>query len=227
MQTSLLKAEGLEKSFLEGNKETFVLRDISVSFSQEKTYGITGVSGTGKSTFIQLLAGLDAPTSGTVSFNDQLLNKMTPQEHERFLQKNVGLIFQLPYLIKELSVLENSMLPAIIAGASEQEARDTALTLLDQVGLSDKIDACPASLSGGQQARVALARALANRPAFLLADEPTGNLDEQTGKEIISILLSLQKEWGMGLIISTHDSYVAEAMEIRYRLHDGFIEPRD
>ena len=227
MQTSLLKAEGVRKSFLEGNKETFVLRDITVSFSQEKTYGIMGVSGTGKSTLIQLLAGLDAPTAGTISFNDQLLNKMTPQEHEHFLQKNVGLIFQLPYLIKELSVLENSMLPAIIAGASEQEARDNALTLLDQVGLSEKIDARPASLSGGQQARVALARALANRPAFLLADEPTGNLDEKTGKEIISLLLSLQKEWGMGLIISTHDSYVADAMEIRYRLHDGSIEPRD
>ncbi len=227
MQTSFLKAEGVKKSFQEGDKTTFVLQNITVSFAPDKTYGITGVSGTGKSTLIQLLAGLDAPTEGTISFNGQILGRMTPQEHEHFLQKDVGLLFQLPYLIKELSVLENIMLPAIIAGRSEKEARDNALLLLDQIGLSEKKDARPASLSGGEQARAALARALINRPAFLLADEPTGNLDEKTGKEIVSLLLSLQKEWGMGLIISTHDRYVADAMEIRYRLHNGMLEPGD
>ncbi len=227
MQTSFLKVEGLKKSFQEGDKTLFVLQNITVSFAQDKTYGITGVSGTGKSTLIQLLAGLDTPTEGSISFNGQILGHMTPQEHEHFLQKDVGLLFQLPYLIKELSVLENIMLPAIIAGRSEKEAHDNALLLLDQVGLSEKKDARSASLSGGEQARSALARALMNRPAFLLADEPTGNLDEKTGKEIVSLLLSLQKEWGMGLIVSTHDRYVADAMEIRYRLHDGMLEPRD
>ncbi len=227
MQTSFLKVEGVKKSFHEGDQTTFVLQNITVSFSQDKTYGITGVSGTGKSTLIQLLAGLDAPTEGTISFNEQTLGHMTLQEHESFLQKNVGLLFQLPYLIKELSVLENIMLPAIIAGRSKKEAHDNAFLLLDQVGLSDKNYARPASLSGGEQARVALARALINRPAFLLADEPTGNLDEKTGKEIVSLLLSLQKEWGMGLIISTHDRYVADAMEIRYRLHEGKLELGD
>jgi len=224
MQMIVLKCEGVKKSFQEGTISSWILRGISLSFRKGGTYAITGVSGTGKSTFIHLLAGLDIPTAGTISFNNRSLNTMTAQEHEHFLQKDVGLLFQLPYLIKELSVIENILLPARIAGTSESEAYESALQLLDYVGLSDKKDARPASLSGGQQARIALARALINKPSFLLADEPTGNLDEQMGREITALLISLQKKWGMGLIISTHDRYVADAMEFRYRLHDGLLE---
>ncbi len=227
MQRMLLKAEGLKKSFNSGQKDNFILRGITCSFDQNKTYAITGASGTGKSTLIHLLAGLDAPTAGSVLFNNRNLTEMNTVEHERFLQKEVGLLFQLPYLIKELSVIENVMLPARIAGATETDAREAALDLLERVGLFNKKEALPATLSGGQQARGALARALINRPSFLLADEPTGNLDEKTGKEITQLLITLQKEWNIGLIISTHDSYVADVMEITYRLHDGLIEARD
>ncbi len=116
------------------------------------------------------------------------------------------------------------MLPGIIAGNEEAKVQREALKLLKQVGLSEKENAQPGSLSGGQQTRVALARALINKPAFLLADEPTGNLDENTGKEIVSLLLFLQKEWGMGVVVSTHDSYVADAMQEKYQLHNGFLD---
>lgn len=227
MQRMLLKAEGLKKSFNSGKKNNFILRGITCSFDQNKTYAIRGASGTGKSTLIHLLAGLDAPTAGSVLFNNRNLQKMSAVEHEQFLQKEVGLLFQLPYLIKELSVLENVMLPTRIAGVLEDDAREAALHILERVGLFSKKDALPSTLSGGQQARVALARALINRPSFLLADEPTGNLDEKTGKGITQLLVKLQKEWNIGLIISTHDSYVADAMEITYRLHDGLIEAGD
>ena len=224
MQTAFLSLKGVKKAFPEGNREIAVLQDITVSFEQGKTYAISGVSGTGKSTLMYLMAGLDQPTSGSVYFNKKSVNSMTPCEHEHFLQRDVGLLFQQPYLLKELSVIENLILAASIAGTSESLVKERAEHLLSQVGLSDKKNAQPGALSGGQQARLALARALINRPAFLIADEPTGNLDEKTGKEIISLLLTLQKEWGMGLIISTHDEYVAEKMQHRYRLHDGHLE---
>jgi len=224
MQKTLLKVQGLKKSFKKGSKATHILRGIDCSFSQDKTYAITGVSGTGKSTLMHLLAGLDAPTAGSVIYNGHSLARMSQEEQEHFLQKDVGLLFQLPYLIKELTVLENILLPTRIAGAEEGHAHTAAVELLKQVNLLHKKDVAPATLSGGQQTRVALARALVNRPSFLLADEPTGNLDEQMGKEITHLLCTLQKRWGIGLIISTHDRYVADAMEIRYRLHDGLLE---
>ncbi len=220
MERSVLSARGIKKSF--GMSQAApVLKEITVSFSQGTSYAIMGVSGTGKSTLMHLLAGLDAPTAGAVFFNEQNINQMSVQEHASFLRTSVGLLFQLPYLIKELSVIENVMLPALIAGQSDEGSLKKAQHLLECVGLTKKSDERPGSLSGGQQQRVALARALINEPAFLLADEPTGNLDERTGAQIVDLLLRLQREWQMGLIVSTHDAHVAERMEHRYSLHEG------
>ncbi len=222
MERSVLSVRGIKKSFgMESDAP--VLKEITVSFTQGTSYAIMGVSGTGKSTLMHLLAGLDTPTAGTVFFNEQNIFRMSVQEHAYFLRSSVGLLFQLPYLIKELSVCENVMLPALIAGGSEANSLKKAQHLLECVGLTQKADARPGSLSGGQQQRVALARALINEPAFLLADEPTGNLDERTGAEMVDLLLRLQREWQMGLIVSTHDAHVAERMEHRYRLHEGML----
>ncbi len=224
MQPSRIFVDDIKKSFGTKKNEQIVLQNVTCSFEQGQSYALTGVSGTGKSTLMHLLVGLDTPTAGTVFFNDRDMYLMSTQEHTHFLRKSVGLMFQLPYLIRELSVLENVMLPGLIVGTPQEECEKKANELLNQVGILEKADQKPGSLSGGQQQRAALARALCNEPAFLCADEPTGNLDERTGKQMVDLLVRLQTEWGMGLIISTHDTYVAQQMQHCYRLHNGTLD---
>lgn len=223
MQKAVLAVENLHKTFINGTNKFAILRGITVSFDQGSRYAITGVSGSGKSTFIHLLAGLDNPTAGTVSFNGQNLATASQGEKDHFLQHSIGLVFQLPYLIGELSVAENVMVRGLVAGMSLSECKKRALELLEAVGLADKALSRPLSLSGGQQQRVALARAIFCKPAFLIADEPTGSLDEHTGMDIVELLLTCQREWGMGIIVSSHDTYVALRMGTVYQLHDGMM----
>ena len=211
------------KSYEQGTAKIAVLKGVSVTFLQGDSYAITGISGSGKSTLIHLLAGLDTSTSGQILFNDMDINTLQEAKKSHFLNKSIGLVFQYPYLIKELTVLENVMIKGLIAGISGQECASQAAILLDQVGLSSKKDNYPGQLSGGQQQRVALARALMNKPDFLLADEPTGNLDLQAGIAIIDLIVQAQKEWGMGIIISSHDEYVAKKMGNVYELQNGLL----
>jgi lipoprotein-releasing system ATP-binding protein len=220
---ALLVTHDLKKTFTQGDSTLEVLKGVSVAFEQGKTYALMGASGTGKSTFMHLLGGLDVPTSGSVTFNGKNLAIFTAQERQRFLNKSVGLVFQLPYLIQELSVLENVMFKGLLAGNTPAQCEDKAHALLEQVGLSKKAQSKPATLSGGQQQRVAIARAIFNEPAFLLADEPTGNVDVDTGMHIVYLLLSCQKQWGMGIIVSSHDVYVADCMSVTYRLEHGLL----
>lgn len=225
MKPSLLEAQKITKSFTQGTTTLTVFHDLDCSFMQTHTYAVTGVSGAGKSTLLHILAGIETPTQGLVIFNQKPLISYSSQEQAQLLNKSFGLVFQSPYLINELSVVENIMIPGLIAGRPHHECMEQAQELLRRINLEDKACASPAFLSGGQQQRIAIMRALFNKPAFLFADEPTGNLDEKTGLDVINFLLECQQEWGMGLIISTHDAYVANKMSHRFLLHDGKLVP--
>jgi lipoprotein-releasing system ATP-binding protein len=221
---STLQLVTVSKQFISAQTIVTVIRDLSITFRQGATYAIMGISGSGKSTLMHLLAGIEKPNEGYIMFDDKRLDTLTASEQAYFLNQSIGLLFQKPYVIRELSVIENVMLPAQIAGVSAEAARKQALILLDSVGLADKQNMPPAALSGGQQQRIALARALCNKPAFLLADEPTGSLDEHTALAITELLSACQREWGMGLIVSTHDKRVASAMQTVLQLHEGTLQ---
>ncbi len=223
MFESKLVVKDLHKKFVQGGKTLDVLSGVNAFFDQEKSYAITGVSGSGKSTFMHILGGLDSPDSGQVLFNKQDLAKFSTSGKEVFLNAKLGFIFQFHYLIKELSVIENIMLPGLIKGDSRDECLQKARKLLQGVDLMDKIDSYPTLLSGGQQQRVSILRAIFNKPAFLLADEPTGNLDEQNAAVVVDLLLKCKKEWGMGLIVCSHDSAVYNKMNTVLRLHNGIL----
>lgn len=200
-----------------------VLQGVSVSFEYGKTYGITGISGSGKSTLIYLLAGLDLPTRGSILYQGVDINSLNHIQKAHFLNTSIGMAFQYPYLIKELTVLENVMIKGMVAGISHQECMRQAHELLALVGLAPMTCFYPGQLSGGQAQRVALARALMNNPSFLIADEPTAHLDRQTGALIIDLIFALQQKKGMGVIISSHDEQVIAQMATVYELKDGLL----
>lgn len=218
-----LKASNVRKFFKQGEEALYVLQGVSALFEQGKSYALTGPSGSGKSTFMHILGGLDTPDEGSVSFNNIAINTMTEVQRRSFLNKTVGLVFQQPYLIRELSVLENVMLKGLIEGLGQEFCKTEAIALLAQVGLEQKAHSAPMALSGGEQQRVAIARALFNKPAFLLADEPTGNLDVPTGTKIVDLMLACQADWNMGIIVSSHDAYVAQKMGQVLRLENGIL----
>lgn len=223
MENNLI-ASGVFKSYTQASTIVPVLSGINATFVQGRSYAITGMSGSGKSTLIHLLAGLDLPTSGAILYNTTDINSFTETQKSAFLNASLGLVFQYPYLIKELTVLENVMIKGLIARLPTSLCADRALALLQEVGLKEKSHAYPGQLSGGQQQRVALARALMNKPAFLLADEPTGNLDQKTALGILELIKNAQKEWGMGLIISSHDSLISQQMDEVYEVINGLLE---
>jgi ABC-type lipoprotein export system ATPase subunit len=218
-----LAVHSVTKTFSSADNRVPVLKGVTVSFSQDSTYAITGFSGAGKSTLLHILAGIERPDLGTVYYNQQSLFAMNEKERAHFLNKKIGFIFQNSYLINELTVQENIMLKAIIGGKSTGRAAEEASCLLSQVGLKGLEKRMPATLSGGQQQRVAIARALSNMPDFILADEPTANLDVHTGKEIISLLLACHTQYQTGLIISSHDEYVYAQMKQVYTLSEGIL----
>lgn len=216
-----LRALDLAKWYGSSTDDQPVFSDVNYAFKQGESYAITGVSGSGKSTLLGILGGLDAPSRGSVLFGEQNIFHFREKHKEHFLHASIGFVFQYHYLIAELTVCENVMLKGLIAGSSVAASTRKAKELLDYIGLADRADAYPHQLSGGQQQRVALARAIFNKPAFLLADEPTGSLDAHHASMLGDLLLACQQEWGLGLIIATHDPHIYERMQHVLELNDG------
>lgn len=217
---SVFSIKNLSKNFQQP-----VLRDITITFEQGKSYALSGISGSGKSTFLHILTGFEKPTSGTVTFNNSDIHAFSAQEHEQFLQNSIGILFQTPHLVQELTVLENVMLKGLAAGMSKKEALEKAFELLAAVDLVDKAPQKPSVLSGGEQQRVALARALMNDPLFLLADEPTAHLDVYARDMILQLLHAYTTTKNRGLIVSSHDPYVTHTMNYQYMLEQGALIP--
>jgi lipoprotein-releasing system ATP-binding protein len=223
MSISKLSAKDLYKNFVQGDLILEVLKGINVEFEKGKTYAIVGVSGSGKSTLMHLLGGLDTPTQGSIFLGEHDLFKLRTSKKEHFSNRELGFVFQFHHLIKELNVLENIMLPGVIKGDSFKECEKIATDLLKKIGMDAKIDSYPTQLSGGEQQRVSILRAIFNKPSFLLADEPTGDLDEDNATTVVELLLQAQREWQMGVVICSHDKAVYSKMEHVFRLHNGVL----
>lgn len=215
----------IKKSFIQGDTSLVVLNEISALFQKGKSYALVGVSGAGKSTLLHIIAGLDEPTEGDLYFDNLSYTRLTSAEKELLRNRSLGMIFQTPYLIDELTILENVMIKGLIGGLREKVCAQQAQDLLIDVGLSEKPYSYPSELSGGQQQRVAIARALLNKPDFIIADEPTGNVDAHTAQEIVELLLLCTQQRSMGLIISSHDMNIAYQMGSILRLNQGHLFP--
>jgi putative ABC transport system ATP-binding protein len=219
--SKILKITGLEKTYSSGNKQLTVLQDISFDVERGQTFSIVGPSGSGKTTLLGLCAGLDQPNSGTVELCGADLKDLNEDERAQLRNKEVGFIFQNFQLLPTLTALENVSVPLELQGA--KDATKKSMALLEKVGLGDRYHHYPSQLSGGEQQRVALARAFANTPLILFADEPTGNLDEDTGEKVIQLLFELNKEAGTTLVIITHDLDLANRTQQILRLKGGQI----
>ena len=219
MSDTILRVEHLGKRFKSGQQTVDVLTDISFSIERESTCAIIGPSGSGKTTLIAICAGLERPSEGDVFFDGVALHRSTEEELARLRNQSVGFVFQNFQLLPSLTALENVMVPAEIRG--ENHARSRASDLLKQVGLNGRFDHYPVQLSGGEQQRVAIARAFMNQPKILFADEPTGNLDAETAREIIKLLFELNARRGTTLLLVTHDRELTRQASRLIRLRGG------
>lgn len=217
----ILNVKHLEKNYDSGSKKLTVLQDISFSVEEGETYAIVGPSGSGKTTLLGLCAGLDHPDSGTISLCGTELNGLSEDERALLRNQHVGFVFQDFQLLPTLTALENVAVPLELQGA--KNAISTSKELLEKVGLGDRFNHYPSQLSGGEQQRVALARAFSNNPSILFADEPTGNLDAETGEKVVQLLFELNKELGTTLVMITHDLELAEKTQRILRLKGGKI----
>ncbi len=223
--SKILNVQNLRKSYSSGSKELTVLHDISFDIEEKQTFAIVGPSGSGKTTLLGLCAGLDEADSGSVELCGTELKSLTEDERALLRNQKVGFVFQDFQLLPTLTALENVAVPLELRG--NKDALKVSKDLLEKVGLGDRFDHYPSQLSGGEQQRVALARAFSNNPSILFADEPTGNLDEETGQKVVDLLLNLNKELGTTLVIVTHDIELAQKTQRILRLKGGKIVEKE
>ncbi len=218
---TILESKNLTKEYISGDGTVKAIDDISVKFEQGEFVAITGPSGSGKSTLLHNLSSLEAPTSGEVIYNEQSLAKYNDNQLSILRRRRFGFVFQSYNLVSELTGYENIVLPVMLDRKKIDE--EYINKTVDVLGIGDRLNHLPSAMSGGQQQRIAIARALANKPAILFADEPTGNLDGKSGKEVLSLLKYVSKEFGITLILVTHDLHVAQQADRILSLEDGHI----
>ena len=216
-----IRAEQLGKTYAEGKLRTPVFDGLDLSVQTGETVAIIGASGAGKSTLLHLLGGLDTPTSGEVFVAGQRMGALSDAERGRLRNKALGFVYQFHHLLPEFTALENVMLPVLIGGAGVEDASRRASALLEQVGLGHRNDHKPGELSGGERQRAAVARALVNRPACVLGDEPTGNLDDRTAGGVFELMLELNREQKTSLVLVTHDRRLSRQLDRVLELHEG------
>jgi lipoprotein-releasing system ATP-binding protein len=220
----ILRSESLVKQYKNSQKlKLEVLKSVSIEIEESKISVIVGASGAGKSTFLHLLGGLDRPDSGSVYFHDQDIFKLSDEKLTKFRNVNIGFVFQFHHLLPEFTAAENVAIPQMIFGTALNKSTKRALELLDAVGLADRAQHKPAELSGGEQQRVAVARALANDPSIIFADEPTGNLDSANSEIINQIIVDLRNKFGKTFVIVTHNQGMVKLADKVFEMKDGNI----
>ncbi|HOJ65184.1 MAG TPA: ABC transporter ATP-binding protein [Spirochaetota bacterium] len=220
---NLLEIRSLYKTYSTEAEVLHILNGIDFTLKKGESVSITGESGSGKSTFLNMIGGLDAVTSGNIYFEGVDITQLDEAELTYFRNKKIGFIFQSHYLLEEFTAIENVMIPYLIHSFNKKKAYKKAEELLEFVGLSNRLKHFPSQLSGGEKQRVAIARAFINEPSLILADEPTGNLDERNSEKILHLLFDIVKNKNSSFIIVTHSSHIAELTDKEYRLENGLL----
>jgi lipoprotein-releasing system ATP-binding protein len=221
----LVSVSSLVRRFVTGSETLEVLRDVSLSVPEGGTAAISGESGCGKSTLLGLIGGLDRPTAGSVRVGGKEITELGESDLSKYRNRDVGFVFQFHFLLKDFTALENVIIPGMLGSESSRALRERGRRLLAEVGLDHRMDAWPLELSGGERQRVAVARALINEPRLLLADEPTGNLDERNARAVEDMLFALVRQYGRTMILVTHDAALASRTDSRFLLAAGALSP--
>ena len=224
MSDAALALDGIERTFKQAGNDLHVLRGASVSIRRGETVALVGPSGAGKSTLLHIAGLLERPDGGDVIVGGTSCRRLGDDARTALRRTAIGFVYQFHHLLPEFSALENIVVPQMIAAASKSAARDRALDLLGMVGLADRATHRPAKLSGGEQQRVAIARALANSPDVLIADEPTGNLDQETAERVFALLMQLTRDTGVAALVATHNPDLAARMDRKVTLRNGVLK---
>lgn len=224
-QHPILQAQHLAKSFKDDSESgrLDILTDVNLEIGKSEVVAIIGSSGCGKSTLLHILGGLDRPNQGTVRWNGQSVYDLKPDKLADLRNRNVGFVFQFHHLLPEFTAIENVMMPGFISGTPQDEAEERASGLLTRLGLGKRLTHRPSQLSGGEQQRVSMARALMNNPSLILADEPTGNLDESNTESILSQLFELRENRELSIVLITHEKEIAERCDVIHELQNGVL----